>query len=463
MIVHKPPFPYPLRAHLPIADGLQAWYSLADGSGVDVHDSVGGAPATLRDQAPSTAWTSGPAGCVLQTSKLTGGYLDTNRSAFGTTELFADAGEQFTLFARLKPTVDLGIMISRGTLTGTFSILAAGGNLTLYLRNAATLIASIDGGWHDYVFTWDGTTARIYVDGVFVSNANVGVEAKQAKDLIVAATDSDTPSTWLNTGIDLVGVWDRALVDTEIAWLQRHAYGLAAPERVGSRVLAGLFNNGGHVLVRWSGDRLPIPSIDGSTSRTAEIVGHAPSSATEIKEFAHVTHQDVVYHYATVQVSGGGKRGKLQVDEIVTRVFDKGELVDVLPNTPSRLSVSATPDLRPVLRWIYSGKRERALPDHFDIFVATRLADFNFAAPLASVAFSEKQSQYEWVGDPLSLGDERFYTVRAVTVGGVAGLIPRVAMSPSALYSSVDRFQTARLRIPDSTPAGVAGVVGEVP
>ncbi len=462
LIPHKPVFPYPLRRDLPITVGLQAWYSLAEGNAGDIYDSVGGASATLRNQSASSAWVSGPAGYALQLLFASSGYLDTSRSAFGGTELFADSAEQFTVLLRANPANMLGMLVSRGGLGGTFGLLAAAGFIQVTLRGTSTPIDGIDGDWHDYVITWDGSTARAYVDAQLAATPAVGAEAKQANDLIVGAADSGAPGVFLDAGVDLLGVWDRALDATEIAWLRLNAYGLTSPKGLGVRALAGLLSGGGHLLVRWSGDRLPIPSIDGSTSRSAEIVGHMHASQAELVEFPHVTHdEDVVYHYATVQVSGGGKRGKLQVDEVLTRVYDKGVLVDLLPNTPSCLSVSATPDLRPILRWIYSGKRERALPIRFDVFQATRSTDFNFDAPLASVTFKEEQSQYEWVGAPLSVGEERFYTVRAVTAGGVSGLIPRVALSPSSSYTSVDRFQTARLRIPDSTPEGVTDLVGE--
>lgn len=81
------------------------------------------------------------------------------------------------------------------------------------------------GTWYNIVFTWDGTTQRLYVNGLNVAN------------LTEASTTTLTPAT-LNLGntvdrnnairgvLDEVGVWSRALTPTEVVQLYNSGDGI---------------------------------------------------------------------------------------------------------------------------------------------------------------------------------------------------------------------------------------------
>lgn len=60
--------------------------------------------------------------------------------------------------------------------TGAFGLYLLGGNLTLRLRkggaNTNTAVAwSDDGAWHHYAATYDGTNARLYIDGALAATS----------------------------------------------------------------------------------------------------------------------------------------------------------------------------------------------------------------------------------------------------------------------------------------------------
>ena len=74
------------------------------------------------------------------------------------------------------------------------------------------------GIWHHVVGTWDGSTARVYVDGVLVDSLTAGSgPGSSTADLHIGA-DPAFPGTRDFKGlIDEVAIWSRTLSDSEIA------------------------------------------------------------------------------------------------------------------------------------------------------------------------------------------------------------------------------------------------------
>jgi len=73
--------------------------------------------------------------------------------------------------------------------------------------------------WHHIVFTWDGTTAYIYLD----NNKSAGsawthtISYASLNELFFGRADSE--SDFYNGLMDEVAIWDRALTDTEVTTL----------------------------------------------------------------------------------------------------------------------------------------------------------------------------------------------------------------------------------------------------
>lgn len=216
----------------------------------------------------------------------------------------------------------------------------------------------------------------------------------------------------------------------------------------------GLLPSGGLLLVCWSGELLPLPSLDiRSDERAAGIVGFAPDGQTAIETWAGITFADGVHHFAVLPISPAGVPGDILPHEIVTRVKNSGSWLGWLPATPSAMAVQRLPGNLPRLTWWYSQTGEVAACDHFDIYETTPGVPFNFESAAATVAFVDGQTRYEWTGAALSVGDVRHYTVRAVTAGGVKSLIPRLDAPPSSDYASVPLERSPRLEIWQGPPS----------
>jgi hypothetical protein len=222
--------------------------------------------------------------------------------------------------------------------------------------------------------------------------------------------------------------------------------------------------DGLNLLLRWQGDEIPLPTLDPGGARPAEIVGLASADAEQIETFADVTHAaDTVYHYAIVQLGGGGVATRINPFEVQTRVFDSGgSLLGYMPNAPDAPSVRMLADGKPYLTWTYSTFKQQAPPAMFNVYVTDGASDFDFGTPTAQVAYEPSRTRYDWTQDALSPGDVRYYTVRAESAAGVKSLIPRLGLCPSGDYNWVSKGRCPVIQIPAGPPAEVENLHLEV-
>lgn len=187
-----------------------------------------------------------------------------------------------------------------------------------------------------------------------------------------------------------------------------------------------VWRNGAGVLVCWAGERLPLPTLDPAGTRPAWVVGLAPGLEGQVDTFADVSFADGVYHFAVLAAAPAGAVAEIEPLEVQTRVYDGGALVGLMPNAPSLVQVRRLGGNRPRVSWTYSRVGEQAAPSSFEVYACDETTEFDFdAAAAGSTVFASGRRRYHWVGDPLEEGDVRYYTVRAMTAGGVQSLIPR--------------------------------------
>lgn len=221
------------------------------------------------------------------------------------------------------------------------------------------------------------------------------------------------------------------------------------------------FYDGLNVLCRWTGERLPSAGLAIEDARPAEIIGIAEGDATQIDVFGDVTHTpNGVEHFAVVPVSEWGAVAPLDVTQRVTRVFDgAGAPLGLMPNAPSYVTARRMPGNKPLVRWKYSAWRQQIKPVTFRVYAGVGAAGaVNLSTPAATVSWIPGRTDYEWLGDALSVGDVRHYTVRAVSAAGVLSLIPRLSGGSGPSYSSVALTDCARIEIPTPPPDDFDGI-----
>ena len=111
-------------------------------------------------------------------------------------------------------------------INSTFCTLSGqiGNGTTLVTVSEGGAISSNDGNWHHAAMTWDGTTIKIYRDGVF-RNSQLLSGSLPTTTNGVGIGQGNTAAKYFNGSIDDVRIYNRALTSGEIATLASGSIG----------------------------------------------------------------------------------------------------------------------------------------------------------------------------------------------------------------------------------------------
>lgn len=137
--------------------------------------------------------------------------------------LFADATSTWSVSSWFFPdtaNAAEGAITGKGGGTGglaTYVVYESGTVLRVRLRGGTILdiTASLTSTWNEVVITWDGTTARAYLNGNFVNTIVVGAAVKQTNNFTIGATAAGT-SIFYKGNVADTKVYNRALSGTEV-------------------------------------------------------------------------------------------------------------------------------------------------------------------------------------------------------------------------------------------------------
>lgn len=142
----------------------------------------------------------------------TGSGLD---SAVG--DLDCISTNRFTVFAKFKTSSTTGTRVvighGDGTSSATYELyLNSSNQIEVIAKGSTTNTTSTynDDQFHTATTTWDGTTGKLYVDGEFVTNLNIGTSTVQSKTVTIGATNDGTSNFW-DGEIDVVRFYSRDL------------------------------------------------------------------------------------------------------------------------------------------------------------------------------------------------------------------------------------------------------------
>jgi hypothetical protein len=205
--------------------GLVGWWKMdgAAGSSTAVDASGNGNGATLSGLNPTSAWTTGRTGGALKCDGSGAALVNDSASLDG----IATGVTISAWVNRLSATTGFSAVLSRetGTTAGQYYWLGVSGDkaefygLSGVLSNATVPI----GSWTHLAATHDGTTARIYVNGVQVTSQNSSnVFKADTSKLVICGNQNDASGAvgerW-NGLVDDLQLYNRALTATEIAGL----------------------------------------------------------------------------------------------------------------------------------------------------------------------------------------------------------------------------------------------------
>jgi fibronectin type 3 domain-containing protein len=195
--------------------GLRAAYSFDDGAGTAALDSSGNYnTASLL----GAGWATGHFGGAVS---LSGSSAEVDPPAFGTFYKTGFTYEAWVLKQTTKLDVGIvgswvgnqggGAMLWIDHLSGDYR-LALGTNLGNYVDSHQTPTV---GQWQYVAATYDGTNARIYVDGVLAASATFTANVGNSNTWRIGAYGSPAGG-FFDGSIDNVRIYDRALTSAEI-------------------------------------------------------------------------------------------------------------------------------------------------------------------------------------------------------------------------------------------------------
>ena len=206
-----------------IADGLVLAFDAGNtksypGSGSVMTDMSGnGINGTLGGNA---AFNSLNGGSI--TFDGDGDYIDTNSELDLAGKLFADSNSTWSVSSWFNLTVGGSgnrAIAGRGNSTNSpFSIYVDNGpRLRVGLRGTSNIITTISSGvWYNVAVTWDGSTAKAYLNGVFDTNCSVGTNDDISRDFLVGASGINASIAPFNGKISSTLVHNRALTAAEV-------------------------------------------------------------------------------------------------------------------------------------------------------------------------------------------------------------------------------------------------------
>lgn len=132
----------------------------------------------------------------------------------------------FSASAWIKRDAANGTILSKkNATTGYDFFINASGNAQMTWTNGVTTqsitstIAIPVSKWHNVAVTYDGTTAKMYIDGVLNNSANLLAPQTNAFEFLVAASNSASLTKYFNGTIDEVRIWNTALSVNQLRFI----------------------------------------------------------------------------------------------------------------------------------------------------------------------------------------------------------------------------------------------------
>ena len=199
--------------------GLVAWYPMDDD------------PSTGTVTAIPAAFTAQCTACPTKTAgKIGGGYAfdGTMRIPLPSTTLVGLQPFTVALWMNATPNPQLYSMVSKPhdlatnldvlslTLDAQTAVVAFESNTAGLVTSVASSVTVMMSTWQHVAATWDGTTQRIYLNGV-ETGANAGSFDDSMQALAIGSDlDGGAPNIWFIGSLDDVRFYNRALPATDI-------------------------------------------------------------------------------------------------------------------------------------------------------------------------------------------------------------------------------------------------------
>lgn len=205
-----------------ITNGLVGHWKLDESSGTTASDNAGGNDGTLISMNPGSDWVTGKVDGALDFDG-SNDYVDCGNGVS-----LSLTGTSITVIAWVRWDSNdswsaIAMKTSSGSWTNGYGLYAhSNGTVNFYVtrwnQNRASASFAADGAWHHVAGTYDGSSVRIWVDGVEgTPDAYTGNITDAADSFEIGRGASNSYN--FNGSIDDVRVYNRALTPTEVQTL----------------------------------------------------------------------------------------------------------------------------------------------------------------------------------------------------------------------------------------------------
>jgi hypothetical protein len=206
-----------------IASGLVGYWKFDEASGAVARDSSpnGNDGSLIGAVTTLTPWLPGRVG-----RSLTFNPAGRQIVAIGNAAALNPALLTVAAWANPRDWTGNRRMVQKGLTDSEYRLCAESGSMAFHVFGSGIVIAPLPaiGTWHHYAGTLDGSTLKLYIDGLLVATASgtaIGTNHPTADPLFIGGKLTNDPinSNYFFGGLDEVVIYDRALSPAEIAML----------------------------------------------------------------------------------------------------------------------------------------------------------------------------------------------------------------------------------------------------
>lgn len=159
-------------------------------------------------------------------------------------------------------------------------------------------------------------------------------------------------------------------------------------------------------------------AIEHIPSRGAEPAGAAGSTASRLRTFPWIRHNnDTHYQYRLVPVGGGGVENWTDETVVSFMTDEEGDWKGSVPNAPTDLQVVPLSQGRFRVRWTYCPQGEEVEPSGFRLYT-THEGVLDYGSIAASVPFASGRIHFEHITPSYEDGERVGWAVRASSAAG---------------------------------------------
>jgi hypothetical protein len=235
-----------------VNDGLGAYWKLDESSGTALADQSGYgnaltlSAASFTSSPPSVSFTDGSA--VAFTGAVSASLTASPPAGIPA----VNAAKTVGAWIKLGSTAVVQDAIALGDGTNGVKLgIQSVGSLAVWTWGAspttlASTLAPTDGAWHQVTYTYDGTTNRLYLDGVLANSTSTTPPTATTTVVDLGSYDGTHELMANNSAIDEVRVYNRALTAAEVSGL---AFGNMPATGVAIHTFSDPFSSTGDLVI----------------------------------------------------------------------------------------------------------------------------------------------------------------------------------------------------------------------